>query len=121
MTPPRKPGRRCRRFRKSRSDLGVAIADGRLVAVGGVSAGQVLKSVSVFDLMTKSWDGLPDMATARHGMAVAAVEKSVYAIGGSTAIGDGQVISAAEVLKLPARQIQPRRRGVPCRTPRLPG
>ena len=89
------------------SDLGVAIADGRLVAVGGVSGGQVLKSVSAFDLMTQTWAGLPDMATARHGMAVATVEKSVYAIGGSTAAGDSQVVSTAEVLKLPARKIQP--------------
>ncbi|OMC16785.1 MULTISPECIES: serine/threonine-protein kinase [unclassified Mycobacterium] len=92
---------------QARSDLGVAITDGRLVAVGGVSSGQVLKTVSVFDLMTKTWTGLPDMTTPRHGVAVAAVEKSVYAIGGSTGVGDGQVTAAAEVLKLPARKIQP--------------
>ncbi|WAC94176.1 serine/threonine-protein kinase [Mycobacterium sp. Aquia_213] len=92
---------------QARSDLGVAITDGRLVAVGGVSGGQVLKSVSVFDLMSKTWSGLPDMSTPRHGMAVAAVEKSVYAIGGSSAIGDSQPTSTAEVLKLPARKIQP--------------
>jgi serine/threonine-protein kinase PknK len=91
----------------ARSDLGVAITDGRLVAVGGISGGQVLKSVSVFDLTTKTWAGLPDMATARHGMAVDSVEKSVYAIGGSTAVGDSQVVSTAEVLKLPARKVQP--------------
>jgi N-acetylneuraminic acid mutarotase len=90
-----------------RSDVGVAIVDQRLVAVGGVSSGQVLKSVSLLDLMTKTWAGLPDMETARHGMAVAAVANSVYAIGGSTAAGDTQVISSAEVLKLPARKIQP--------------
>ncbi len=92
---------------QARSDLGVAIADGRLVAVGGVSGGEILKSVSVFDLMAKTWNALPDMATPRHGMAVAAVEKSVYAIGGSTVVGDRQVVSSAEVLKLPARKIQP--------------
>ena len=92
---------------QARSDLGVAIADGRLVAVGGVSGGEILKSVSVFDLMAKTWNALPDMATSRHGMAVAAVEKSVYAIGGSTAVGDRQVVASAEVLKLPARKIQP--------------
>lgn len=92
---------------QTRSDLGVAITDGRLVAVGGVSGGHVLKSVSVFDLMSKTWSGLPDMSTPRHGMAVAAVEKSVYAIGGSSTIGDNQPISTAEVLKLPARKIQP--------------
>jgi serine/threonine-protein kinase PknK len=92
---------------QARSDLGVAIADGRLVAVGGVSGGQVLKSVSVFDLTAKTWSGLPDMSTPRHGMAVAAVEKSVYAIGGASTIGTSQPISTAEVLKLPARKIQP--------------
>jgi N-acetylneuraminic acid mutarotase len=85
----------------------VAIADRRLVAAGGLSAGQVLKSVAMLDLVTKTWGGLPDMETARHGMAVDAVGKSVYAIGGSTDVGDGQVISSAEALQLPARQIQP--------------
>ena len=58
-----------------RSDLGVAIADARLVAVGGLSAGQALKTVSVMDLATTTWAGLPDMSAARHGMAVAAVGK----------------------------------------------
>jgi serine/threonine-protein kinase PknK len=90
-----------------RSDLGVAIADQRLVAVGGMSRGQVLKSVAVLDLVAKRWAGLPDMATARHGMAVDAVETAVYAIGGSTGVGDNDVTAAAEVLRLPARQIQP--------------
>lgn len=90
-----------------RSDLSVAITDGRLVAVGGMSAGQVLKSVAVLDLMTRTWAGLPDMETARHGMAVDAVEKAVYAIGGSTGAGDDQATSSAEMLKLPARKIQP--------------
>jgi serine/threonine protein kinase/N-acetylneuraminic acid mutarotase len=92
---------------QARSDLGVAIADNRLVAVGGVSAGQVLKSVEVLDLVAKKWDRLPDMQTARHGMAVDAVQKSVYAIGGATGVGDGQVITSAEMLQLPARKIQP--------------
>ena len=92
---------------QARSDLGVAIADGRLVAVGGVSAGQALKSVAVLDLTTKTWAALPDMGTARHGMAVAAVEKSVYVIGGSTGIDDSPVTSSAEALKLAARKLQP--------------
>ena len=79
----------------------------RLVAVGGLSGGQVLKSVAVLDLATQTWAGLPDMDTARHGMAVAAVEKSVYAIGGATGVGDTQVTSSAEALKLAARKPQP--------------
>jgi N-acetylneuraminic acid mutarotase len=47
------------------------------------------------------------MQTARHGMAVDAVERSVYAIGGSTSPSDGQVTSSAESLKLLARRSQP--------------
>jgi len=92
---------------QARSDVGVAIADGRLVAVGGVSDGQILKSVSMLDLATKTWAPLPDMGTARHGMAVDAVEDSVYVVGGSTAVGDGAVTSSAESLKLAARKLQP--------------
>jgi N-acetylneuraminic acid mutarotase len=85
----------------------VAIADARLVAVGGLSAGQLLKTVSVMDIATKTWAGLPDMSTARHGMAVAAVEKTVYVIGGATAVGNAQVTSTAESLKLAPRKLQP--------------
>lgn len=90
-----------------RSDLGAAYADGRLVVAGGTSAGQVLKSVVALDLITQSWNGLPDMATARHGMAVAGVGRTVYAIGGSTGAGDGPITSSAEALKLGARKPQP--------------
>jgi N-acetylneuraminic acid mutarotase len=85
----------------------VAYADGRLVAVGGVSAGQVLNSVVALDLVTQSWNGLPDLGTARHGMAVAGVGKNVYAIGGSTDVGDSQITSSAEALKLAPRKPQP--------------
>jgi N-acetylneuraminic acid mutarotase len=59
------------------------------------------------DVAAKSWAGLPDMATARHGMAVAAVGKSVYAIGGSTELGDARVTSSAEALRLAPRKLQP--------------
>src|SRR6185295_10875607 len=69
--------------------------------------GQVLKSVVMFDLATKTWAPLPDMGTGRHGMAVAAVDKSVYAVGGSTDVGDSQVTSSAEAVKLAARKVQP--------------
>jgi serine/threonine protein kinase/N-acetylneuraminic acid mutarotase len=96
---PELPGRR--------TDFGVAVTDGRLVVVGGVSAGRVLNSVVALDLATQSWNGLPDLGTARHGMAVAGVGKTVYAIGGSTGVDDGQVTSSAEALKLAARKPQP--------------
>jgi len=83
------------------------IADGRLVAVGGVSAGQVLKSVTALDLAAMTWAALPELETVRHGLAVAAVGKSVYAIGGSSGPGDSQVTSSAEALRLAPRKTQP--------------
>ena len=80
---------------EGRSDFGVAIADARLVAVGGMSSGEVLKSVAALDLTTATWTALPDLATARHGLAVAAVGKTVYAIGGSTSAADNEITSSA--------------------------
>src|SRR5262249_58350279 len=50
---------------------------------------------------------LPDMGTARHGLAVAAVGKTVYAIGGSTGTADSQATASAEALKLAPRKPQP--------------
>ena len=54
---------------QGRSDFGVAITDGRLVVVGGMSAGQVLKSVVALDLTTRRGIALPDMGqrAPRHG------------------------------------------------------
>jgi serine/threonine-protein kinase PknK len=72
-----------------------------------VSSGKVLKSAVSLDLTTKTWAALPDMAIPRHGMAVAAVGKSVYAIGGATDVGDSRVTSSAEALKLAPRKVQP--------------
>jgi N-acetylneuraminic acid mutarotase len=77
------------------------------VVAGGASGGQPLKSVVAFDLAAQSWNGLPDLGTARHGMAVAAVGKTVYAIGGSTGVGDAQITASAEALKLAPRKPQP--------------
>lgn len=91
----------------ARSDLGVAIADGRLVAVGGLSSGRVLKNVEMLDLATRTWADLPDLGTARHGMAVAAVASSVYAFGGSTEAGNSVLTSSAEAVKLAPRKLQP--------------
>ena len=92
---------------EGRSDFGVAIADARLVAVGGMSSGEALNSVAALDLTTATWTALPDLATARHGLAVAAVGKTVYAIGGSTGAADNEITSSAEALKLAPRKPQP--------------
>lgn len=92
-----------------RSDSGVAVTDGRLVVVGGASAGVASKDVVALDLSAKdragTWSELPGMAIGRRGPSVAAVGKTVYAIGGMTA--DGQLTASAESLKLPPRRPAP--------------
>lgn len=98
-TLPEIPGRR--------SDFGLAYTDGRLVVAGGLSQGRVLDSVVALDITTQSWNGLPDLATGRHGMAAAGVGKTVYVIGGSTAVGDANLTASAEALELAPRKPQP--------------
>ncbi len=61
----------------------------------------------MLDLATKTWAGLPDMAPRGTAWPSPRSEKSVYAIGGSTGAGDGQVTSSAEALKLAPRKLQP--------------
>jgi N-acetylneuraminic acid mutarotase len=92
---------------QGRSDFGVTVSDARLVVAGGTSGAQVLKSVAALDLTTATWTDLPDLKTARHGVAVAAVGKTVYAIGGSTGAGDDEVTQAGEGLRLAPRRPQP--------------
>jgi hypothetical protein len=45
---------------------------------------------------------LPDMRTARHGLAVAAIGESIYALGGATEPGHTSTSGAAEALRLRA-------------------
>jgi hypothetical protein len=59
-----------------------------LVSVGGEGPDNAtIGSVFGYELATGTWRRLPDLPTPRHGMAVAAVNGKVYAIGGSP-IGD---------------------------------
>ena len=86
----------------------MAIADARLVAVGGLSAGQVLKSV-VGDSISPRNRGMVCRTWALRATAWRSPgsEKTVYAIGGATGVGDTQVTSSAESLKLAPRKPQP--------------
>ena len=53
------------------SDLGAAVIDGQLITVGGESPASVLSTVRAYNLATSAWSSLPNLATARHGAAVA--------------------------------------------------
>lgn len=72
-----------------RYDLGAAaVKNGLIFAVGGEADGPS-KTVEAYDLTTDSWVPANSLASVRRGLAVAAVHKFVYAIGGWGIRADG--------------------------------
>ena len=69
------------------SDCGAAVVGGRLIVVGGESIGTVFNTVRAYDLTSSTWSTLPDLAVARHGLAVAAIGNTLYAIDGAAEPG----------------------------------
>jgi non-specific serine/threonine protein kinase len=57
--------------------------------------------VEGFDLKKGKWSALPPMKTPRHGMAVAVVGKSLFALDGAAAPTHSQSTAVAEVLDFP--------------------
>lgn len=80
-----------------------AAVDGLLCCFGGERLGRrnpgVIGSARVYDPETDRWRELPPMPTPRHGLAAAAVDGRVYAVGGNTAPAVGAASSGVvEVL-----------------------
>ena len=69
------------------SDAGAAIIGGRLVVAGGESIGTVFNTVWAYDLASGTWSSLPNLAEPRHGLAVAAIGNTLYAIDGASQPG----------------------------------
>ena len=65
----------------ARSELGVASVNGKIYAIGGISA-STLPDVEEYDPLTDSWTRKANMPTARRLMVVAAVNDKIYVIGG---------------------------------------
>ena len=76
-----------RRRSEQVSDCGVAIVGGRLIVVGGESIGTVFNNVRAYDLASSTCSNLPNLADARHGLAVAAIGNTLYAIDGASKPG----------------------------------
>ena len=66
------------------SDAGAAVVGGRLIVVGGESIGTVFSTVWAYDLASSTWSSLPNLAAPRHGLAVAAIGSTLYAIDGAS-------------------------------------
>ena len=69
------------------SDAGAAIVGGRLIVAGGESIGTVFSTVWAYDLASSTWSVLPNLAEPRHGLAVAAIGNTLYAIDGASQPG----------------------------------
>ena len=83
------------------SDAGAAIVGGRLIVVGGESAGAVFSTVWAYDLATSAWSTLPGLAAPRHGLAVTAIGNTVYAIDGAAKPGHNASTPTLQTLTVP--------------------
>ena len=80
--------------------VAAAYAGGRVVTVGGESSTSVSDAVQGYDIQRATWSKLPTLPSARHGVALAGLDDSLYAIGGATEPGHLGSTKAAEVLDL---------------------
>jgi kelch-like protein 17 (actinfilin)/kelch-like protein 20 len=68
-------------LRVPRIDLGTAVAEGKIYAIGGFSD-QTVAVVEVYNPQTDSWTQQTDMPTPRRLFAIAAIDDNIYATGG---------------------------------------
>jgi non-specific serine/threonine protein kinase len=67
---------------EARGGTGAAVAAGRLISVGGEAPPGTIASVFGYAPASRRWERLPDLPTPRHGLAVVAVGRRVFVIGG---------------------------------------
>ena len=58
-------------------------------------------TVRAFDLTTSIWSKLPNLAVARHGLAVAAIGNTLYAIDGAAEPGHNASTRTVQILTVP--------------------
>jgi N-acetylneuraminic acid mutarotase len=69
-----------------RGGLGIAVASGKIFAIGGSNANGELSINEMYDPVTNVWSSKSSMPTARSGFAIATYANKIYVIGGS--VGD---------------------------------
>ena len=78
--------------------VGAAFVAGRVVTVGGETSTDASDAVQAYDVESEQWSELPGLPSPRHGVAVTALNDSLYAIGGAATAGHVESTNAAEVL-----------------------
>ena len=68
-------------------NVGAAIIGGQLITFGGENPVHRLQHRPGLNLATKTWSTLPSLAQPRHGMGVAVIGNTLYAIDGASQPG----------------------------------
>jgi N-acetylneuraminic acid mutarotase/membrane protease YdiL (CAAX protease family) len=71
-----------------RTNLAVAVLDGKLYALGGERDGAPLATASVYDPATDTWSALPPLPVAATDLAAAGANGKLYVLGGTTVAGN---------------------------------
>ena len=100
-------GPRSRRCPPRVAESGRRSPTGGLVVAGGEEPTSVDNSVYAYDIASNSWSDLPPLPTGRHGLALAAVDKTIFAIGGATQPSHTASTGVGEALQMPPRRLQP--------------
>ena len=75
----------------ARAGFGVAVMNGKIFVIGGISGDKTLDTVEEYDPSTNQWTSQTPMPTARSGFAIAVYKNKIYAIGGEVGNGYGYV------------------------------
>jgi N-acetylneuraminic acid mutarotase len=79
----------------ARGGLGVAVADGKIYAIGGSNGNSPLNVNEEYTPASNEWTSKSPMPTARSGFAIAVYNNLIYCIGG--AVGNNQYVGNNEV------------------------
>jgi N-acetylneuraminic acid mutarotase len=111
-------------MQQARADLGVAVVNGKIYAIGGLvlkyQDKTTIQSIDVatneeYDSSTNTWSYKAPMPTPRDDFAIAVYQNKIYCIGGSTGITRerGQTLTSANEVYDPATNTWENRTGVP--------
>ena len=97
------PGHRAADPPGTRTEVAGAVWEGRIIAVGGLNAqGDAIANTDIYDPVTDTWSGGPDLPVPLHHTAVATLGERVYVVGGYT-IENGRWAPRSEVWSLGPR------------------
>jgi N-acetylneuraminic acid mutarotase len=83
----------------ARSDLGVAVVDGKIYAIGGHN-GSHLSTNEMYDPLTDTWTTKTPMPTVRSSFGIAVVQDKIYVIGGVTGPSDSESSGITDVTEV---------------------